>query len=80
MQCMYTACTCTCDISCVHAWQALETKQIPPPFPPKIKSDTDDSAFDDFGEDEGKFNYPEEYPRNGPHGDMFKDFADVWVP
>jgi len=63
-----------------HAWftgldyKALEAKQHPAPYIPKIKSATDDSNFDTYV-DEGLANYPED---DFPH-DMFADFADEWV-
>jgi len=63
-----------------HPWftgldfKALEAKQHPAPYVPKIKSSTDDSNFDTYV-DEGKMNYPQEdFPR-----DMFAEFADEWV-
>ena len=53
---------------------ALQEKALPAPYVPKIKSNTDDSNFDQYTE-EGKINYPQEdFPR-----DMFKDFATDWV-
>ena len=63
-----------------HHWftgldfKALEAKQHPAPYVPKIKSATDDSNFDTYT-DEGKANYPQEdFPR-----DMFAEFAEDWV-
>jgi len=63
-----------------HPWfqgldfKALEAKQLPAPYTPKIKSQTDDSNFDQYT-DEGKINFPQEdFPP-----DMFKDFATEWV-
>ena len=63
-----------------HSWfsgldfKALEAKQLPAPYVPKIKSNTDDSNFDTYT-DEGKLNYPQEdFPK-----DMFKEFASEWV-
>jgi CRP-like cAMP-binding protein len=63
-----------------HSWfqgldyRALESKQLPAPYVPKIKSATDDSNFDTYT-DEGKINYPQEdFPK-----DMFAEFADEWV-
>ena len=64
-----------------HAWfagsldfKALEQKQLPAPYVPKIKNMYDDSNFDTYT-DEGKMNYPEEnFPR-----DMFAEFASEWV-
>jgi len=62
-----------------HPWftgfdfKKLENKQLPAPYVPKIKSQTDDSNFDHY-EDEGKKNYPQEnFPR-----DAFAEFADEW--
>jgi len=55
-------------------WKTLEDKQLPAPYVPKIKSNTDDSNFDTYT-DESKLNYPQEdFPK-----DMFAEFADVWV-
>ena len=52
-----------------HAWfagsldfKALEQKQLPAPYVPKIKNMYDDSNFDTYT-DEGKMNYPEEASR-----------------
>ena len=63
-----------------HPWfqgmdfKALEAKAMPAPYVPKIKSQTDDSNFDQYT-DEGKLNYPQEdFPK-----EMFKDFASDWV-
>jgi len=63
-----------------HPWfsnfdfKKLEAKQLPAPYVPKIKSDSDDSNFDHY-DDEGKRNYPrEDFGR-----DDFKEFADEWV-
>ena len=50
-----------------HPWyqgldfRALESKQLPAPYVPKIKSATDDSNFQ-FYEDDGIRNYPQESP------------------
>jgi serine/threonine protein kinase len=64
-----------------HAWfhgldfDQLKDKKMTAPFVPKIKSQTDDSNFDQYDTDEGKANYPQEnFPR-----DMFSEFADDWV-
>jgi len=55
-------------------FKSLESKSEPAPYVPKIKSDTDDSNFDQYT-DEGKANYPQEdFPK-----DMFAEFADEWV-
>ena len=55
-------------------FRALESKQLPAPYVPKIKSSTDDSNFDTYT-DEGKINYPQEdFPK-----DMFGEFAEEWV-
>jgi len=63
-----------------HPWftgldfKALEAKQHPAPYVPKIKSSTDDSNFDTYT-DEGKLNYPQEdFPK-----EMFAEFAEEWV-
>jgi len=63
-----------------HKWfdgldfDVLETKSMPAPYVPKIKSPTDDSNFDQF-EDDGIQNYPEnDFPR-----EMFAAFSEDWV-
>jgi cGMP-dependent protein kinase len=55
-------------------WKGLEAKKLPTPHTPKIKSQLDDSNFDEY-EDEGIANYPDaDFPK-----DMFIDFAETWV-
>jgi len=55
-------------------WKALESKSIQPPHVPKIKSQLDDSNFDEY-EDEGLQNYPDaDFPK-----EMFIEFAETWV-
>jgi len=63
-----------------HDWfkmidfKALEAKELPAPYVPKIKSQADTSNFDQYT-DEGKINYPEEnFPKS-----MFEEFAEDWV-
>ena len=54
--------------------QALEAKSVQAPHVPKIKSQLDDSNFDEY-EDEGLQNYPDaDFPK-----DMFMEFAEIWV-
>ena len=55
-------------------WKALEGKKTPPPHLPKVKSQLDDSNFDEY-EDEGIQNYPNSnFPKK-----MFEEFASIWV-
>ena len=54
--------------------QALESKEVKTPHTPKIKSQLDDSNFDEY-EDEGIQNYPDSnFPK-----EMFLEFAEAWV-
>jgi serine/threonine protein kinase len=56
------------------SWKDLEAKAVPAPHVPKIKSQLDDSNFDEY-EDEGIQNYPDsDFPK-----DMFMEFAETWV-
>jgi cGMP-dependent protein kinase len=55
-------------------WKALESKEVKTPHTPKIKSQLDDSNFDEY-EDEGIQNYPDSnFPK-----EMFLEFAEAWV-
>ena len=59
---------------CGSVSQALEGKKTPPPHLPKVKSQLDDSNFDEY-EDEGIQNYPNSnFPKK-----MFEEFASIWV-
>ena len=61
-------------VCALAAAQALESKSITAPHVPKIKSQLDDSNFDEY-EDEGIQNYPD----SDFSKDMFIDFAETWV-
>ena len=57
-------------------WKAQEAKTLPAPHVPAIKSNTDDSNFDEF-EDEAILQYTKaNYKKSDP---QFLEFSDNWV-
>jgi len=57
-------------------WKELESKNMPAPWVPPIKSATDDSNFDEF-EDEAILQYTQNnFKKDDP---QFAEFSDVWV-
>ena len=65
-----------------HKWfhghvdfRKLEAKEIEAPYKPRIRSNMDDSNFQNY-DDDGVRNFPQSnFPK-----DMFSEFAETWVP